>query len=120
MKILFLIALIALLISVATAHHSVRVKKPETEEERMAHHLLHRRQPRKEITDEDESIRHQNKGDGTSLHKGLPKSSSYHFKVGPEYPDHSKRRRDYKVGGGSSIPMSAREAERERREREKK
>lgn len=111
--VLIYLCIIAILASVGFAHRSVRVKKPETEEERMAHHLLHRRQPRKNLKN-DLSIQNEGDSEGAPQQK-FQKSKSYHFKVGPEYPDHSKRRRDYKKGGQHNIPMNPREAEAFRR-----
>ena len=79
MKLIVFLCLIALLFTIASAHRGVRVKKPETEEARLEHHLLHRRRPRKQLKN-DYSI------DGDEGKPKFHKSKSYHFKVGPRVP----------------------------------
>lgn len=68
----------------AETHKSVREMKPPTEAEREAHHLHHRNaRPEKQHSIHAQQQEH-----------GLPKSKSYHFQWGPEYPDH-RAREDY-------------------------
>eukprot|EP00658_Telonema_sp_P-2_P002439 TRINITY_DN1091_c0_g1_i4.p2 TRINITY_DN1091_c0_g1~~TRINITY_DN1091_c0_g1_i4.p2 ORF type:complete len:109 (+),score=40.34 TRINITY_DN1091_c0_g1_i4:232-558(+) len=82
MKAVTFLLLLVVFISVASAHHSLRTRKPKTEAERIEHHLLHRRQPRKSIVND-----FSNKEPNTNH---IRKSPSYHFKVGPEYPHHNE------------------------------
>lgn len=85
MKAFILLALLAVLLtSYVDAHKSVRVMKPETDEERHLHHMMHYRkthtQSPREKTHHEEKMAELN-------HPYVRHSPSYHHKVGPEYHD---------------------------------
>ena len=82
----FVIVLVCSII-VAEGYKSVRVKKPETEEEREAHHIMHRNMRAKKFDLKPDAPEVDPNHPETPKRKY--KSPSYHFAYGPEYPDHS-------------------------------
>jgi hypothetical protein len=85
-------------VDVASAHKSVRHRKPETEEERERHHLHHRRMP--------------SEASGDSVHHHAPaqhRSPLYHHRFGPSYPEHHENHNSHFIrprfnAKGDSVP----------------
>ena len=80
MAVALVVALFALS---ADAYKSVRVKRPETEDEREAHAEFHARRPESHETDENMKHAHH----GETFHQ----SKSYHYRYGPRTAGHDKR-----------------------------
>lgn len=94
MKALTLLCVVALILLVTVdAHKSVKFMKPQSEEEKVDHHLFHHAS--KHIPKAAREQEHHDQ----FVNEGHKKPRSYHNHFGPQYPEHHHHVRDNKGSG---------------------